>query len=172
MYNKIIKTCTKILPTVPPSFCAYVCSGNIWTNTWTFIYKENVVLVLFVVFCDGWKFNLTVGFFYFSIHDDQLRNNIYLQRWWMRLDLILSLRDIYINSNLKSLTKFTSRRSTEFKDILPWNISQIITKAGPISMRITISNQMKQGTLLWMMESQWKLRQQHDQNFPMKGKPF
>ena len=23
-----------------------------------------------------------------------------------------------------------------------------------------------------LMESQWKLRQQHDQNFPMKGKPF
>ena len=23
-----------------------------------------------------------------------------------------------------------------------------------------------------MMESQWKLRQQHDQNFPMEGKPF
>ena len=66
----------------------------------------------------------------------------------MRLDLILYMRDIYINFNLNSLTKFTSRRSTEFKDILPWNISQIITKAGPISMRITISNQMKQGTLL------------------------
>ena len=23
-----------------------------------------------------------------------------------------------------------------------------------------------------MMESQWRLRQQHDQNFPMEGKPF
>ena len=23
-----------------------------------------------------------------------------------------------------------------------------------------------------MMESQWKLRQQHDQNFPMEGKPL
>ena len=23
-----------------------------------------------------------------------------------------------------------------------------------------------------LMESQWKLRQQHDQNFPMQGKPL
>ena len=23
-----------------------------------------------------------------------------------------------------------------------------------------------------MIESQWKLRQQHDQNFPIEGKPF
>ena len=43
---------------------------------------------------------------------------------WVRLDMIGLTRDMYINSNLKTLTKFTdSRRSTEFKDILPWNIS-------------------------------------------------
>ena len=37
---------------------------------------------------------------------------------WVRLDLVLSMRDIYINSNLNLLTKLTSsRRSTEFKDI-------------------------------------------------------
>ena len=35
--------------------------------------------------------------------------------------------DIYINSILNPLTKLTnSSRSTEFKDILPWNISQMI----------------------------------------------
>ena len=34
------------------------------------------------------------------------------------------------------LTEFTSSsRSTEFNDTLPWNISQIITKTIPISMR-------------------------------------
>ena len=27
-------------------------------------------------------------------------------------------------------------------------------------------------TVVNLMESQWKLRQQHDQNFPMKGKPL
>ena len=41
----------------------------------------------------------------------------------VRLDVIPLIRDIYINSNLNSLTKFTSSsRSTEFKDILPWYI--------------------------------------------------
>ena len=54
-------------------------------------------------------------------------------RWkplkWVGFDLILMMRNIYINSYLKPLTKFTnSSRSTEFKDILPWNISQMITK--------------------------------------------
>ena len=35
---------------------------------------------------------------------------------WVRLDLILSMRDKYINSNLNQLTKFTSSsRSTELK---------------------------------------------------------
>ena len=48
-----------------------------------------------------------------------------------------------------------------------WNISQIITKAIPISTRILISYAMKQGIpfLVW-----WKLGQD-DQNFPMERKP-
>ena len=58
------------------------------------------------------------------------------------------MRDIYINSNLNPLTKFTSSsRSTEFKDILPWNISQMITKTIPISTRIVISHVMKRAIL-------------------------
>ena len=56
------------------------------------------------------------------------------------LDLILTMRDIYINSNQNPLTKFiSSSRSTEFKDILPWNISQMIMKTIPISKRIVKS---------------------------------
>ena len=44
----------------------------------------------------------------------------------------------------KPTKKFTrSNRSTEFKDILPWNISQMITKAVLIIMRIVISYAMK-----------------------------
>ena len=44
-----------------------------------------------------------------------------------------------MNSNLNSLKKFTSSsRSTEFKDILLWSISQMIMKTIPISMRIVI----------------------------------
>ena len=65
---------------------------------------------------------------------------------WVRLDLILTMRDIYINSNLNPLTKFTSSsRSTKLKDILPWNISQMIMKTIPISTRIVISYAMKWG---------------------------
>ena len=63
-----------------------------------------------------------------------------------RLELILAMRDIYINSNLNPLTKFTSSNtSTEFKGILPWNISEMVLKTIPISMRIVISYAIKQG---------------------------
>ena len=41
-----------------------------------------------------------------------------LKPWtWVRLDLVLAIRVIYINSNLNPLTKFTSSRSTEFRGI-------------------------------------------------------
>ena len=67
----------------------------------------------------------------------------------MRLYLILLMRDIYINLNLNPLTKFmSSSKSTEFKDILPWNISQMITKTVPIRIRIVISNVIKQSISL------------------------
>ena len=51
----------------------------------------------------------------------------------MRLDLILLMRDIYINSKLNPLIKFTSR-STEFKDILPWNISKFPIKFPDVNL--------------------------------------
>ena len=58
------------------------------------------------------------------------------------------MSDININSNLNLFTKFTSnKRITEFKDILPWNISQMITKTVPINTRIAISYAMKQDIL-------------------------
>ena len=43
----------------------------------------------------------------------------------------------------------------QFKDISPWNISQIITKTVPISTRIVISYTVK----VSLMESQWVLRE-------------
>ena len=77
-------------------------------------------------------------------------------------DLILSTRDGYINSSLNPLTKFTSSsRSTDFKDILPWNISQLITKTIPISTRIVISNAMKRGIPLWIW---WEVIRNWDNN--------
>ena len=72
---------------------------------------------------------------------------------WVTLDLILKTGDIYINSNLNPLKKFTSSsRSSEFKDILPRNISQMITKAVLISTRIVISYTMKQGISSWVWQ--------------------
>ena len=71
----------------------------------------------------------------------------------MRLDLTLTMRDIYINFNLNQLTKYTSsRRSTDFKGIFPWNISQMIAKIISISTRIVISYTMKWDILFWL----WK----------------
>ena len=62
---------------------------------------------------------------------------------------MLKMRNIYISSNLNELSKFTSSGiSAEFKDILPWNISQVITKTVPISTRVVIIYVMKQGNLL------------------------
>ena len=47
------------------------------------------------------------------------------------------------------LKKFSSSsRSTEFKDIIPWNISQMITKTVSISTRIVKSYAMKWGILV------------------------
>ena len=98
--------------------------------------------------------------------------------------------NIYIISDLNSLTKFTCiKRSSQLKDIFPWSITQMITK---ISLKIS-----SHGTSLkWSQrpctqhenshklydktghpvrascfefdENQWKLRQ-HDQGFPMEG---
>ena len=68
----------------------------------------------------------------------------------------------YQHSNLNPLTKFTtSSRSTKFKDILSWNISQMIKKTIPISMRIVISYAMEWGILLWIS---WKVTGNWDKN--------
>ena len=90
-------------------------------------------------------------------------------------DVIFSMTNIYINSNLNPLTKFTSSNickyiSTEFKDILSWNISQMITKTVPITTRSHKLCDEIGHPIANLMESQWKLRQQHDHNFQMEGK--
>ena len=77
--------------------------------------------------------------------------------WWVRLDLIFPMRDIYINSNLN--TEFTKNsRSTKFKYIHPWNISQMITRNIPISTRIVISYAIKWDISLgiwWKVNGNW-----------------
>ena len=76
------------------------------------------------------------------------------------LGLILMTRAIYINSNLNPLTKITSSsRSTKFKDIVPCNISQMISKTITISTRIVISYTMKWGILFgvyWTINGNWE----------------
>ena len=66
---------------------------------------------------------------------------------------------ISINSNLNPITKFTSSsKSTEPKDILPLNISQMIMKTVPISMRTVLSYAMIQGIPLqirWKANGNW-----------------
>ena len=60
-----------------------------------------------------------------------------------RLQLILTMRDTYISLNLDPLTKFTSSsRSTEFKDIISWNISIMIMEIVQNSTRIVISEKL------------------------------
>ena len=79
--------------------------------------------------------------------------------WWVRLDLIFPMRDIYINSNLN--TEFTTnRRSTKFKYILPRNISQMITKNVPISIIIVTSYAIKWDISLgiwWKVNGNWDI---------------
>ena len=85
---------------------------------------------------------------------------------WMRLDLTLTMRDIYISSNLNPLTKFTSSNplmehlSNDHEDSLNQhdNNHKLCDEMGH-----PIGN---------LMKSQGKLRQQHDENFPMEGRPL
>ena len=73
---------------------------------------------------------------------------------WVRFHLILTMKDIFISSSLNPVIKLTCNRSTEFKDILPRNISQLITKTIPSSTRLLISYAIKQGILFWVC---WKV---------------
>ena len=73
---------------------------------------------------------------------------------WVKFDLMLTIKDIYINTNLNPLTKFTSSsRSSEFRNILQWNISKMITKTVPISTRMVLTYVMKPSIPLWIW---WK----------------
>ena len=72
---------------------------------------------------------------------------------YVRVNLIIMMRDTSINSNLNPLTKFTSGRSTKLKGIFPsWNISRMTTKTVPISTRIAISYTMKRGIPFWVWQ--------------------
>ena len=81
------------------------------------------------------------------------------------------MRDIYISSNLDQLTKFaTSSRSTKFKDILPRNISQMITKTLLISMRIVVTSAMKRMSPFESERNSMETETKTYQNLPKEGK--
>ena len=64
-------------------------------------------------------------------------------------DLIIPMRDTFTNSNLGLLIKLRRRRrsrTNEFKDVLSWNISQMITMTILINTRI-IKKQAKKGSI-------------------------
>ena len=92
---------------------------------------------------------------------------------WMRLDLIFSMRDIYISPTwIHSQNFLRNSRNTEFKDILPWK---------SLNDDEETPNQRKSNQKLWdemehptskRTRSQWKLRQQPDENFQMEAKPL
>ena len=81
---------------------------------------------------------------------------------WVRFNQVLTMRYIYTTSNLNLLIKFTSKsRSTEFKYILPWNISQMIMKTVPTSTKIVRSYVMKRDIQLWIW---WKVNENWNNN--------
>ena len=91
---------------------------------------------------------------------------------WVRLSLIFTMRDICINSNLDPLTKFSSSsRSTTFKNILHGTFSND-PKDHPCQHKNNqeLCNE-KEHSILHFKESQRKLRQQNDLNFPNERKP-
>ena len=76
----------------------------------------------------------------------------------MRLDLISTISDIYIHLKLGPLAEFgINSRNTELKDILSWNISQMITKTVQITTRIAKCCPMKRSIPFL------SLKESHDQ---------
>ena len=67
----------------------------------------------------------------------------------------------------KSMPNWTQSQNSlaaveaEFKDILPWNNSQMVTKTILISTRIVISYEMKRGILYWVY---WEVTVNWDNN--------
>ena len=71
---------------------------------------------------------------------------------WVRLDLILMMKDVQVNSNLNPVIKFTSSSNM----FLSRNIPQMITKTVPISMRMVNAMQWNGHPVVNLMEHQWK----------------
>ena len=81
---------------------------------------------------------------------------------WVRLDLILMIRDMYINPNwTHSQSSLVAAEAPSLKISSQWNISQMITKTVQISTRIFIFYVMKRGIQVWVW---WKVNGNWDKN--------
>ena len=114
-----------------------------------------------------------------SMNYDGSSKSSWKRQRWVRLVLMLIMRDIYINSSMNPLTKFTNNsRSTAFKDMPLYRIcppmEYLSNDHEGCSNRNENSHKFgsKTGPVLSLTESQWKLRQQNDQNIPMEWKPL
>ena len=64
---------------------------------------------------------------------------------------MFTMRYIYISCGMNPLRKlFSSNGNIEFKDIFPWEISQMIMKTVQISTKIVISQAMKPDIPFWV----------------------
>ena len=82
---------------------------------------------------------------YYSVGEN--KNSDFYELWQQHKQLkIMEMSeawpDIYDDEYIL-ITFFSSSRSTKFKNILPWNISQMIMKAIPSSTRIIMSYEIK-----------------------------
>ena len=63
---------------------------------------------------------------------------------WLRHNLIFMVSDVHVDFNMDPMMKcISSSKSTEFKDILPWSISQMITNIIPVIMGIVMRYAIK-----------------------------
>ena len=88
--------------------------------------------------------------------------------WCLRWGIYTS-----IQTWIHSQNSLAAAEALEFKNILPWHTSQMINEDHPNQHKNIQKLCDERGhPVLNLLETQWKLRQQHDQNFPMEGKPL